>query len=183
VQGVTGATGNTGSTGATGPAGGGGVTLRDSGGAALGTVVGLATTNYSTISVLTSTFHLVKFRPEGGYQNDTNLLFASTDCTGQPYLASLNSTQLYPRFARTLVYAKNAGKFYVLGGADANGVVQAKTQLSLGINGTIQSAEDYSTGACIASSSPQTVFPLVETPLTSMGLPATISWPLQFSSP
>jgi len=183
VPGAPGAPGATGSTGATGPSGTG-LTVRNSSGVSLGTVVGLNVGNDSFTNVITSTGHYVQTAFNGAIINTSQLYFASADCTGTPYLNSGSTTQLRSRYAKTVLYSFNTGSAYTLSAPNANGLATAKTQATIGI--VVASGEDAGTGICTAGPQNLNLFELTAATFPSVGLPARnsqaqpLAVPLQF---
>jgi hypothetical protein len=172
--GVTGATGSPGPTGATGAIGatgatgasGSGLVVRDGNGVTLGSIISMNQSSDPNVTVITPNGYYSVINFDGSLGSGVNIYFPTANCTGTPYGGGNAAGS--PKYSKILVYSALLNQTYKLGGTVANNMVTPVSQASLGI--TIGSSDSF--GACVASSTASTMFPLIVTPQTSMGLPA-----------
>ncbi len=169
-QGIQGIPGPTGATGATGPAGSGGVQLVDGANNVLGKVL---SATRSSITIVTSTGHLLVMSWDGTVPNGQIYYQGSGGnlCSGTAFLNSGNSTPA-SIYAKTLVWSGSLASFMVPASApQSNGTVLSAAMS--GITG-------IDNPACGTSSSTQHAWQLQTITPALVGLPATITPPLVF---
>ena len=183
-NGADGAQGQQGDPGAPGPAGpgGGGVTVKEAGGATLGTVIDV---NASTFTFMTSTSYFVTLSHTGGIPHSYYVYYPNANCTGSPtyvnggYAGEAGEfTQYRDIFARVAHYLGASGQWAVP--RDTGG------GLNMGVlGGNLTTASGYHPGnstPCGAGGIPTSNWgnELVAISPAALGLPATITPPFTF---
>ena len=152
----------------------GGPALYDNNGVRLGTIVALPSYTASSgafATIITSNGYIatVLFAPNGSNAFPGNQIYwTGANCSGTPYFNN-GGTPNTVRLAKLLIYSASTGNLYSLSNPDANGVSTSVP---------ISSATIENNGVCTTSAGGSNGYALTLISRSTIGLPATIAYPL-----